>query len=141
MLGEAQILETKSIRSGDLGACHADGRGLEIVKAVFHGKGENLGRDTKHREAGFDGHEVTGLLEGLHDGLNVERLDGAEVDDFSLNPILALQFLGDGERLADAAGEGDDGQVFSGALNLGLANGKDEVVLLGSLTHRERLSV
>jgi hypothetical protein len=64
---------------------------------------------------------VAGLLDRLDNGLDVERLDGAQVDDFGLDAVLALQLLSGDERLADAAGEGDDGEVLAGALDLGLA--------------------
>jgi hypothetical protein len=64
---------------------------------------------------------VAGLLDGLDDGLDVERLDGAQVDDFGLDAVLLLELLGGDEGLADAAREGDDGEVLAGALDLGLA--------------------
>lgn len=81
------------------------------------------------------------LLDGLDDGLNVERLDGSQVDDLNVDTVLLLEVLGGNEGLADSAGQGDDGQVLSRALNLGLAEGDDEVVLLGSLGHGEGLAV
>lgn len=64
---------------------------------------------------------MAGLLDGLDDSLNVEGLDGAEVDDLSLNAVLGLELFGGDEGLADAAGEGDDGKVLAGALDLGLS--------------------
>jgi hypothetical protein len=64
---------------------------------------------------------VASLLDGLDDSLNVEGLDGAEVDDLSLNAVLGLELFGGDEGLADAAGEGDDGKVLAGALDLGLS--------------------
>ena len=56
-------------------------------------------------------------------------------------PYFCLSSVGGSRGLADTAGEGDDGQVLAGALNLGLAEGQDEVVLLGSLAHGEGLAV
>jgi hypothetical protein len=64
---------------------------------------------------------VAGLLDRLDDGLDVEGLDRAQVDDFGLDAVFALQLLGGDERLADAARKGDDGEVLAGALDLGLA--------------------
>jgi hypothetical protein len=64
---------------------------------------------------------VAGLLDGLDDSLNVEGLDGAEVDDLSLNAVLGLELFSSDEGLTDAAGEGDDGEVLSGTLDLGLS--------------------
>lgn len=66
------------------------------------------------------------LLDRLDDGLEVERLDGAQVDDLGLDAVALLQLLGGDEGLADAAREGDDGEVLAGALDLGLA----ELVIL-----------
>ena len=64
---------------------------------------------------------MAGLLDRLDDGLDVEGLDGAQVDDFGFDAVFALQLLGGDEGLADAAREGDDGEVLAGALDLGLA--------------------
>lgn len=64
---------------------------------------------------------MASLLDGLNDGLDVERLDGAQVDDFSLNAVLGLELLGGDQGLANAAGESDDGKVLAWALDLGLA--------------------
>lgn len=61
------------------------------------------------------------LLDRLDNSLNVQRLYGAEVDDFGLDTVPLLKVLGSNEGLADAAGEGYDGQVLARALDLGLA--------------------
>ena len=99
---------------------------------------------------------MAGLLDRLDDGLDVERLYRAQVDDFGLDAVLLLQLLGRDKGLADAAGEGDDGEVLARALDLclaklrfvsimvelrsecaGLSYGNDEVILLGLLAHGE----
>jgi hypothetical protein len=64
---------------------------------------------------------VSSLLDRLDDSLNIKGLDGTEVDDLGLNAVLLLELLGGDQRLTDAAGEGDDGKVLSGTLDLGLA--------------------
>lgn len=64
---------------------------------------------------------MAGLLDRLDDSLDVEGLDGTQVDDFGLDAVLLLQLLGSDEGLTDAAREGDNGEVLAGALNLGLA--------------------
>jgi hypothetical protein len=64
---------------------------------------------------------VAGLLNGLDNSLDVEGLDGAQVDDFSLDTVLGLELFGGDKGLADAAGEGYDSEVLAGALDLGLA--------------------
>lgn len=64
---------------------------------------------------------MTSLLDGLDDSLDIERLDGAEVDDLSLDTVLRLELLGSNKALADTAGKGDNSQVLSRTLNLGLA--------------------
>jgi hypothetical protein len=64
---------------------------------------------------------VAGLLDRLDDGLDVERLDRAQVDDFGFDAVLGLELFCGNEGLADAAGEGDNGEVLAGALDLGFA--------------------
>jgi hypothetical protein len=64
---------------------------------------------------------VARLLYGFDNGLDVEGLDGAQVEDFGFDAVFGLELFSGGERLADAAREGDDGEVLAGALNLGFA--------------------
>lgn len=122
LVGESHLLELLGVRGGDLGAGDTDGRSVQVVEGVLGGQGNDLGGDTERGETGLDGHHGAGLLDRVDDGLEVEGLDGAEVDDLSLNAVLLLESLGGDEGLADAAGEGDDGEVLSGALDLGLAD-------------------
>lgn len=134
LLGEGQLLELLGVRCGDLSAGDA-GRGrLEVVEGVLAGEGHDLRGDTEAGETGLDAQHVAGLLDRLDDGLDVEGLDGAQVDDFGLDAVFALQLLGGDERLADAAREGDDGEVLAGALDLGLAELGGFVSTLGGWT-------
>lgn len=155
--GEGHLLELLGVGGGDLSTSDSDGRSIQVVPGVLGGQGEDLGTDTEARETGLDGHQVTGLLDRLDDGLDIEGLDGTEVDDLGLDAVFLLELLSSDQRLANAAGEGDDGEVLAGALDLGLAElcetrqslnnstmvvvamayGNDEVVLLGLLAHRE----
>jgi hypothetical protein len=64
---------------------------------------------------------VASLLDGFDDGFHVEGLDGSQVDDFGLNAVLGFELFGGDKGLADAAGEGYNGEVFAGALDLGFA--------------------
>jgi hypothetical protein len=64
---------------------------------------------------------VAGLLYGFDDSLDIEGFDGAQVDDFGFNAVFGLELFGGDERLADTAGEGYDGEVFAGALDLGFS--------------------
>lgn len=129
LVGEGHLLELLGVRSGDLSTSDTDGRSVQVVEGVLGGEGDDLGGDTEGGEARLDGHHGAGLLDGVDDGLDVEGLDGAEVDDLSLNAVLLLEVLGGDERLADAAGVGDDGEVLAGALDLGLADLKDGLAL------------
>ena len=122
LVGEGHLLELLGVRSGDLSTGDTDGRSVQVVEGVFGGESNDLGSDTEGGEARLNGHHGTGLLDGVDDGLEVEGLDGTEVDDLSLNTVLLLKSLGGNEGLADAAGEGDDGKVLAGALDLGLAD-------------------
>jgi hypothetical protein len=101
---------------------------------------------------------VACLLDRLDNGLDVEGLYRAQVDDLGLDAVLLLELLSGDKGLADAARESDDGEVLAGALDLGLAElysisilvdlrvqgasyGNDKVVLLGLLAHGERQTV
>lgn len=64
---------------------------------------------------------MAGLLDRLDDSLDIKGLDGAEVDDLSLNTVLLLELLSSSQGLANAAGEGDDGEVLARTLDLSLA--------------------
>lgn len=141
LLGEGHVLEAKGVRSGDLSTGDTDSGGSQVVETVLHGQSKDLGGNTEHGVAGLDGHQAASLLERGNDGLNIEGLDGAQVDNLGLDAVLLLELGGGSQGLADAAGEGDDGQVLAGTLNLGLANGQDEVALLGGLAHGEGLTV
>jgi hypothetical protein len=122
LVGEGHLLEALGVRGGDLSTGDTDGRSVQVVEGVLGGQGDDLGGDTERGETGLDGHHGAGLLDGVDDGLEVEGLDGAEVDDLGLNAVLLLESLSGNEGLADAAGEGDDSEVLSGALDLGLAD-------------------
>lgn len=122
LVGEGHLLEAPGVRSGDLSTGDTDGRGVQVVEGVLGGQGNDLGGDTEGGVAGLDGHHGAGLLDGVDDGLEVEGLDGAEVDDLNLNAVLLVESLSGDEGLAYATGEGDDGEVLAGTLNLGLAD-------------------
>lgn len=122
LVGEGHLLELLGVGGGDLSTGDTDGRSVQVVEGVLGGESNDLGGDTEGGEARLDGHHGTGLLDGVDDGLKVERLDGAEVDNLSLNAVLLGEGLSGDEGLADAAGEGDDGKILAGALDLGLAD-------------------
>ena len=156
---EAHLLQLLGIWCGDLSTSDTGGGCLQVVESVLASKCHDLRCDTERGETGLYAEHVAGLLDGLDDSLDVEGLDGAEVDDLSLNAVLGLELFGGDKGLADAAGEGDDGEVLAGALDLGLselrglsvsvrggegggvAYRNDEVVLLGLLAHGEGKTV
>jgi hypothetical protein len=119
--GESHLLKLLRVGSWNLSTGDTDRRRLQVIEGVLSGECNNLSANTEAREARLDSHHVAGLLDGLDNGLDVQRLDATEVDDLSLNAVLALQDLGSLERLADASREGDNGQVLSRTLNLRLA--------------------
>jgi hypothetical protein len=118
---ESHLLQLLRIRCRDLRASDTNRWRVQVVKSVFSRQGNNLSADAERREARFHDHHGAGFLHGLDDGLDVHGLDGAEVDDFGFDAVFLLQVLGGYEGLADAAGEGDDCEVFSWALDLGFA--------------------
>ncbi len=118
---ETQFLQLLRIWRGDLSARDARRGSLQIIKCILAGKRHDLGRDAERWESRLDAQHVAGLLDGFDDSLNVEGLDGAQVDDFGIDAVLFLQELGGNEGLADAAGEGDHCEVFSWAFDFGFA--------------------
>ena len=64
---------------------------------------------------------MTSLLNKLDNGFNIQGLDRPEVDDLSLDTVLLLKLLSSDERLADATGESNYGEVLAGAFDLSLA--------------------
>lgn len=112
---------TSSVWSRNLSTSDALGRSVQVVKHVLHGKGKNLASNTVGWETGLHSNQVVGLLHRLDDGLDVQRLDAAKVDDLRLDTVLRLEGLGGGKGLADTAGEGHEGDILANTLNLGLA--------------------
>lgn len=119
--GESHLLELLRVWRRDLSTSDTDWRSLQVIKGVFRSEGNDLCANSEAGEARLNGHHVAGLLDGLDNSLDIQRLDAAEVDDLSLDAVLALQDLGGLEGLADASREGDDGEILSWALNLRLA--------------------
>ena len=76
------------------------------------------------------------LLHRCNDRLNVQRPDRPQVDDFDLDTVLLLQNLSSLQCVSDVLAVGNNGDVGSLLLNLGLADGKDEV--FGELFSGER---
>lgn len=77
-----------------------------------------------------------GLLNRCLDGVNIERTDAAQVDDLCLNSFLG-EDVGSLKTVANHLAVCDDGDVRTLALDLGLANGEQEVVGHGLLRHGE----
>jgi hypothetical protein len=61
------------------------------------------------------------------DGLHIERSDRSEVDDLALNALLGKR-LSDLEAVSDRLGVGNEGDVRTLSLDLGLADGKEELM-------------
>lgn len=141
LLGEGHVLQSDGVRSGDLSTSDTDSGGSEVVKAVLHSQSHDLGGNTEHGVTGLDNHQAASFLNGGDDALNVQRLDGTQVEHLGVNTVLLLQFGGGGEGLTDTARDGDDGQVLSGTLDLSLTDRQNEVALLGGLAHGESLTV
>lgn len=64
-------------------------------------------------------------------------LNSPEVDDLGLDALLSLELLSGLETEADGLRVGDEGDVSTLALDLGLAEGEEEVVLELLLGHGE----
>ena len=73
------------------------------------------------------GHVPVGLLDRRLDSLDVERADTAQVDNLSLDALLG-ENVGRLKTVRDHLAVSDDGDVAALALDLRLANGKQELV-------------
>lgn len=111
----------RTVRRRDFGPGDPHGRLVQVIKGVFHGQGQDLGRDAEAREARLDRDQAVRLLDGLDDGLDVHGLDGPQVDHLGLDAVLGLELLGRHERLPDRSGQGHDGDVLAYSFDLGLA--------------------
>lgn len=76
------------------------------------------------------------LLHRCNDRLDVQRPDRPQVDDFDLDTVLLLQNLSGLQSVGDVLAVGDNGDVGSLLLDLGLADGEDKV--FGELFRGER---
>lgn len=119
--GEAHLLKLLRVGSGDLGTSDPGRGSLKVVESVLAGERHDFTCDTEAGETRLDAKHVTSLLDRLDNGLDIKRLDGAQVDDLGLDTVLGLELFGGNQRLADAAREGYNGEVLAGALDLGLS--------------------
>lgn len=68
-----------------------------------------------------------GLLDRLDDSLGVKRTDTPQVDNLCRDTLLREQ-LSSLHAVSDHLAVGNDGDVTTGTLDLGLADGEQEVV-------------
>lgn len=119
LLRETQLLQLLRIRRRHLRTRHPDWGRLQIIEAVLARQCHDFSADAEAGEIRCNSHQMARLLDRLDDGFDVHGLDGAEVDDFGFDAVFLLQVFGDVEGLTDGAGDGDDGEVFAGPLDLG----------------------
>jgi len=140
-LWERQLFQLLGIRRGDLSTSDSDGRRLQVIEAIFTGKCHDLCTNAEGGEVGADTHHSSRLLHRLDNSLDIEGLDGSEVDDFAFNTVLRLELFGGIEGQADVSGEGNNAEVLSWSLDLGFAKRNDKVGFLSSFRHGEGLAV
>src|ERR1043166_4403515 len=114
----------RRVRAGDA----ADG-GVQIVEGALHDLRADLGGDAAEGVRLFGDDDAVRLLHRVDDGLDVERADGARVNDLDRD-ALTFQLLGglQGERHGHRAR--DDGRVRPFALHVGAAQRDEEVFFL-----------
>ena len=112
-------------------------RRVEVVEGLRHDPGHDL-VDVAADEDGLRGHDAAaGLAHGREHGLHVERHERAQVDDVALD-ALAGQRLGGRERVEHGRTPGHDGGVAALARDARLADGHEQVRVLGDLAARRR---
>jgi hypothetical protein len=87
---EAHFLQLLRVRGGHFGTSDTGRRRLEVVECVLAGERHDFGTDAKGWEVGRDAEHVARLLDGFDNGLDVEGLDRAQVDDFGLDAVFGL---------------------------------------------------
>jgi len=118
----------ETYRSGNVSASYTLNRGIQVIESLaFDDLSTDLAANTKHGEATLNDDQPVGLLDGRLNGVDVERANGTEVDDLSLDALFG-EFLSGFQRVSDHLAMGDDGYVASFPLDLGLSDGDKEFV-------------
>lgn len=140
-LGEGQLLEVGGVGHGDISASDTDSGGVEVVEGsrLVDG-GKDLSADAVLGPALLNGHEEVGLDDGLDDSVAVKGTDATQVDDLSANALLG-ELVGSLKSKLNRARDGDDGQIGTLTLNLGLAEGGNVVLAHGLVAHVELSTV
>src|ERR671915_403997 len=129
LVRECGLLERLGIGHGNVGACHALHGGVEPVERLLLDQRGEVGAHAAVRPTLLDDHGAVGLLDGLEDGVEVERAQGAGIDPLRLDLVLLGELLGrlcGGDRPARDA---DDGHVVALAADGGLAEAHRAAVL------------
>ena len=94
---------------------------IEIVEAQIRDVGRYVVQEgASLASVGYE-YDSAGLLYGSYDLLVVQRYHGVQVDDFGLHAVLRFQFVGSLYRAVERCAEGDDGNILTGADNVGVA--------------------
>eukprot|EP00128_Syssomonas_multiformis_P014289 Colp12_sorted_trinity150504_noHs@3256 len=125
--GESTVLKALSVRGGNISTGHTDHRGIKVVEGLrLHDASSDLSTNAALGPATLDGDNMVGLLNRVHDGLSVKRTERTEVDDLSVNTLLG-KLLGSPKSDTNHNGVSKDRNIRALALDLGLADGNDEV--------------
>lgn len=124
-------------RGRDISTSHTLDWGIQVVESLaFDDLSANLAANTEHGEATLDDDEPVGLLDGRLNGVDVERTDGAEVDNLGLDTLFG-EFLSGFQRVSDHLAVGNESYITSFPLDLCLSDGEKEFVGHGRGGHGE----
>jgi hypothetical protein len=139
--GDDGFFEVLGVGHGDVnGSDSFDGR-VEVVECFsFVDDSGDFSADAALGEAVLDSDEPAGLDDAADDGVAVQRLDGAQVDDFAGNALLR-QLLRSLQRVLHAARVPHDRHVLPLPHHLRLPDGHHEVTRQHLLAHLEGLPV
>lgn len=139
---EGKRLQVLSIGCRDIRAGHTNNGGIQMVKRLrLHDLSTDLRSNSILGPTTLNGDQTVSLLDRLDNSLGIQGTDGTEVDDLGGADSLLLEELGGLEGETDGARVGDDGNVCTGLLDLGLADLDDKVLGEGGLGHGEGDSV
>ena len=131
------LLKVEGVGVGHISSSDTLRRSIEVEEGVGLGESsDDLSANTMSSPSLLDGHETTSLLDGSSDSVDIERADGTEVDDLSVD-TLSSELLSGLKSSVETLGVGDDGDIGTLAHDLGLADGDEEIRAVELLTNSE----
>ena len=124
-VGELLDFDGRAVDGGRVNRGEAVDRAVELVEGLALDHVGELRTDAGEGLLLLDDEHAMGLLHGGKHGVDVERANGAQVDDFDRDVVFLFEDVGGGERVENATAIGDDGEIGALALHIGDAERND----------------